>query len=78
MKAQTNLALKRLSRKEQSSIIAGDTSLNTGDDPRGGTTTGGGTNNGGGSGNVIDPCVLISITPCLFQNKCTKEYVRTC
>lgn len=76
MKIQTNITLKKLTRKEQSVIIAGDTSLNTGDDPRGGT--GGGTNNGGGSGNVIDPCVLISITECLFQNKCTKEYVRMC
>lgn len=78
MKTQTNLALKKLSRKKQSVIIAGDTSLNTGDDPRGGTTTGGGTNNGGGSGNVIDPCVLIPIAECISQNKCTKEYVRIC
>ncbi|EJL72165.1 hypothetical protein [Chryseobacterium populi] len=76
MKTQTHIALKKLSKKEQSAIIAGGTSLNVGDDPRNGT--GGGTNNGGGSGNVIDPCVLISITECLFQNKCTKEYVRTC
>ncbi|WP_370895991.1 hypothetical protein [Chryseobacterium gossypii] len=68
--------LKKLSRKEQSAIVAGGTSFNTGNDPRGGT--GGGTNNGGGSGNVIDPCVLIPISECLFQNKCTQEYVRNC
>ena len=77
MKTQTNLTFKKLSRKEQSAIMAGDTSFNTGDEPRGGTT-GGGTNNGGGSGNVIDPCVLIPIAECISQNKCTKEYVRTC
>lgn len=71
MKTQLKNSIKKLSRKEQLKIIAGTSELNGG-------TSGGGTNNGGGSGNVIDPCTRIIITECVYQDKCTKEYTRTC
>ncbi|MEY8760962.1 hypothetical protein [Chryseobacterium tongliaoense] len=56
MKIQFKNSLKKLSRKEQSTIIAGQLSLEGG--PGGG---GGGTNNGNGSG-TVDQCSNIIIT----------------
>lgn len=75
MKTEITSKFKKLSRKEQLSIIAGGSSLNGGKDEGTGS---GGTNNGSGSGNVVGPCTRITITECLYQDKCTKEYTRIC
>ncbi|AZB08274.1 hypothetical protein EG344_05065 [Chryseobacterium sp. G0162] len=63
--------IKKLSREEKLSIIAGNTKLNEEG------TNGGGTNNGSGSGNILNPC-LDKITKCLSYNKCKQEYVTQC
>ncbi|WP_123912737.1 hypothetical protein [Chryseobacterium pennipullorum] len=75
METKCTSKFKKLSRKEQLNIIAGDISINNGGNDDG--TGAGGTNNGGGSGNVINPC-LVKVTKCLSYNRCTQQDVPLC
>ncbi|EJL72166.1 hypothetical protein [Chryseobacterium populi] len=59
-----NSKFKKLSRKEQVSIIGGNNA--TGNE-EGGTASGGGTNNGGGTGNIV--CGGILTDPCIDQDE---------
>jgi hypothetical protein len=73
MKIQCKNSLKKLSRKEQSTIIAGQISL-IGDDGPGG---GGGTNNGNGSG-TVDHCWKMTINECCSSNMCIDQCAHLC
>ncbi|EJL74430.1 hypothetical protein [Chryseobacterium populi] len=72
MKTQFKNSLKKLTRKEQSAIIAGQLSLDGGDGPGGG-----GTNNGNGSG-TVDHCWEMPIDECCSSNICTDQCAQTC
>ncbi|MEY8762008.1 hypothetical protein [Chryseobacterium tongliaoense] len=60
-----NSKFKKLSRKEQVSIIGGNNAI--GNEEGGGTTSGGGTNNGGGTGNIV--CYDGQTDPCIEQDE---------
>ncbi|MEY8760961.1 hypothetical protein [Chryseobacterium tongliaoense] len=75
MKTKLKSGLKKLSRKEQLKIAAGNASAI--EDPVYGNG-GGGTNNGGGSGNIAAVECWIEIDRCVWKNKCTNEYSQTC
>ncbi|MGG5210160.1 hypothetical protein ACQWU4_14650 [Chryseobacterium sp. MIQD13] len=72
MEIKFNSKVRKLSRKDQSVLVAGQSSFN--DEGSSGGSGGGGTNNGTGSGSVT----LIRVSRCVFQNQYTMEYITVC